>query len=80
MRVKKTNSPKKFEDLTGLERGNRVSEDMRAYDLVVMEPKKGQKGREIFSARIHGRSVSEAVSALREQVNGSGWVVLQKLS
>ncbi len=48
------------------------------FSLVVVQPVKGKPGKEIFSADIHAESVSEAVRLLRQQVAGSGWIVLQK--
>lgn len=48
------------------------------FSLVVVQPVKGKPGKEIFSADIHAESVTEAVHLLRQQVEGSGWIVLQK--
>lgn len=48
------------------------------FSLVVVKPVKGKKGELVFSADIHAESVSHAVRLLREQLDGSGWIVLQK--
>lgn len=48
-----------------------------AFDLSVIKPMKGQKGELMFEARVHAESISAAVKKLREQVSGSGWVVVQ---
>lgn len=67
----------KSEFKTALERGNRVEDGMEAFNLSVVQPKKGTKGKVVFTATIHAQTVSEAVKLLREQVEGSGWIVLQ---
>lgn len=48
------------------------------FSLVVVKPVKGKKGELVFSADIHAESVSHAVRLLREQIDGSGLIVLQK--
>ena len=48
-----------------------------AFDLSVIKPMKGQKGELMFEAKVHAESISSAVKKLRDQVAGSGWVVVQ---
>lgn len=48
-----------------------------AFDFSVIKPMKGQRGELMFEARINADSISSAVKKLREQVAGSGWVVVQ---
>lgn len=48
------------------------------FSLVVVKPMKGKKGELVFSADIHAESVSHAVRLLREQIDGSGLIVLQR--
>lgn len=48
-----------------------------AFNLSVIKPVKGQKGELVFEATIHAESVSAAVKRLRDQVAGSGWIVVQ---
>lgn len=81
---------KLLENQTELEVGARVSghgnqvtslaliKDLQSFELAVVQPRKGKPGRVVFTATIHGHNVSDAVRVLRDQINGSGWIVIQK--
>lgn len=61
-----------------LEAGQNVRPSDERFELVVIQPVKGNKGKLVFSASIHAENVSAAVRLLRQQIDGSGLVVLQK--
>ncbi len=63
---------------TALEAGQRIQKDWTAFVLVVVQPVKGKAGKLVFSATIHAENINAAVKTLREQLDGSGLIVLQK--
>ncbi len=67
-----------IENKTALEIGQRIQKDWTGFELVVVQPVKGKAGKLVFSATIHAENINAAVKTLREQIDGSGLIVLQK--
>ena len=53
---------------------------MGAFDLSVIRPIKGKPGQLMFTYKKKANSISEAVEAVRHEVSGSGWAVVQSSS
>lgn len=51
---------------------------INSYDLVVINPVKGEKGSVVFSYHISAPTVTDAVKRVRQMVDGSGLLVLQR--
>jgi len=51
---------------------------MQAFELVVVQPIKDKKGKVMFSLTRYAESISAAVKLTRQDVEGSGWVVMQR--
>lgn len=66
-----------YKSATVLEKGQRIEKHWEKFSLVVVQPIKGKEGRLVFTADIHAENVTSAVKTLREQIDGSGWIVLQ---
>jgi hypothetical protein len=71
MSKKQDNSTK-----TALERGQSIKPFWKAFALKVLQPVKGSDGNLMFEATIHGKNQKSAMDTLRDQINGSGWVVV----
>lgn len=53
---------------------------MPKFDLSVIQPIKGKTGRVVFTITKSAKNVTEAVDAVRADVAGSGWAVVQSQS
>jgi hypothetical protein len=53
---------------------------MQKFHLSVIQPIKGKPGRVMFTYERTARNVSEAVEAVRSEIAGSGWAVVQTSS
>lgn len=53
---------------------------MPKFDLSVIQPIKGKTGRVVFTIVKSAKNVSEAVDAVRSEIAGSGWAVVQSQS
>jgi len=51
---------------------------MNAYELVVVQPIKGTKGKIMYTLTRYAESVSAAVKLTRQDIEGSGWIVMQR--
>jgi hypothetical protein len=54
-----------------------MSKNVYRFDLVAVKPVKGQPGILMLSRTTYADSISAAVKTVRQEVEGSGWVVLQ---
>jgi len=63
---------------SSFEMASSVPAHHKAFDLVVIQPVSFMPGKVVFTATIHAESVSKAVQILRKEVEGSGFVVLQR--
>jgi len=51
---------------------------MEKFSLAIVRPVAGHKGELIYTMDRYADSISAAVKATRLEVEGSGWIVLQK--
>lgn len=50
---------------------------MQKFHLSVVKPIKGKPGQVMFTTSRVAPSVSSAVAAVRQEIDGSGWIVVQ---